>query len=79
MSMINIKLPDWLADRAKRLADEDKVSLDQFVVAALAEKVSTLKAAEYLEERGRRGDRQRFLAALKHAPDVEPDPSDRIQ
>jgi len=33
---------------------------------------------DYLAERGRRGSRERFEAALRKVPDVEPDETDRL-
>ena len=78
-SAVSIQLPDWLAREVRRLAEEDEVSVDQFVATALAEKLSALKTADSLEARARKGDRARFLAALDKAPDVEPDASDRIE
>ena len=79
MSSVDLHLPDWLAREVRRLADEDRVSVDQFIATALAEKLSALKTAEYLQERGRKGDRARYLAAILKAPDVEPTPEDRIE
>lgn len=78
MSNLNVQLPDWLAREVHRLAQEDEVSVDQVVATALAEKLSALKTAEYLKARGSKGDRDKFLAALRKAPDVEPEPHDRL-
>jgi predicted HicB family RNase H-like nuclease len=40
MSQYALRIPDSLAGYAKKLAREDNVSLNQFIVMALAEKVS---------------------------------------
>lgn len=78
MSTMNLRLPDWLERELRQLAKQDNVSIDEFVAAALAEKVSALKAADYFERRAARGDRAKYLAALRKVPDVEPDPGDRL-
>jgi hypothetical protein len=33
---------------------------------------------EYLEERARRGNREKFLAVLAEVPDVPPEPGDEL-
>ncbi|MCA9951689.1 MAG: hypothetical protein KDE48_18690 [Anaerolineales bacterium] len=52
--------------------------MNQFVMLALAEKVATLQAIGYLEERAKRGNREKLLAVLAKAPDVEPEEYDRL-
>jgi hypothetical protein len=54
------------------------ISIDQFVAAAVAEKMASLMTEEYLEERARRGSGARYKAALKLVPDVDPVAYDRL-
>ena len=49
MSQYALRIPDSLAGYAKELAREDNVSLNQFIVLALAEKVSALKTETFFE------------------------------
>jgi hypothetical protein len=35
--------------------------------------------ADYLEERARRGSREKFLAMLAKVPDAAPEPGDELQ
>lgn len=79
MSIVNVQLPEWLESELRRLAQQDEISVDALVTAVLAEKVSALKAADYFERRAAKGDRSKFLAALRKVPDVEPDPEDRLK
>lgn len=39
MSRLNIQIPDSLYSSLQRLAEQDGVSMDQFVVVAIAEKM----------------------------------------
>lgn len=64
MSQYALRIPDSLAGYAKELAREDKVSLNQFIVVALAEKVSALKTAAFFQERAARADRDKALGIL---------------
>ena len=47
------------------------------VCAAIAEKVSALLTEDYLGKRARRGNRAKFLWALKHAGNEKPREEDR--
>ncbi|MEM3147243.1 MAG: toxin-antitoxin system HicB family antitoxin [Archaeoglobaceae archaeon] len=78
MSTISLRLPESLHQAVKALAKRDRVSVNQFIALALAEKVSALMTVDWLEERARRGDRERFERALAKVADVEPEEADRL-
>lgn len=78
MSTLSLRLPDSLHKRVKELATREGISINQFVATAVAEKMSALMTEEYLQERARRGSRERFEAALAQVPDVEPEEYDRL-
>ena len=75
---IDLRIPKSLHNQVRELASEEGVSMNQFVMLALAEKVATLQAVGYLEERAKRGNREKLLAVLAKAPDVEPEEYDRL-
>jgi hypothetical protein len=65
VSNFALRLPPSLMEDVKTLANQDAVSVNQFLVQAAAEKVATLKARGYLAERAARatpGDLGRVLA-----------------
>lgn len=72
MSQYALRIPDSLAGYAKELAREDNVSLNQFIVMALAEKVSALKTEAFFRERAKRANPEKALSILdsvrKHPP-----------
>lgn len=74
-----LRLPESLKETAARLAKEDGVSLNQWIVAAVAQKIGAVETAEvFLRERAagaREGDLSRYLAT---APDAEPGPGDEL-
>jgi len=78
MSTISLRLPDSLHRQIRRLANEDGISINQFLSTAAAEKLAALMTVEYLEERARRGSREKFETALAGLPDVEPDDYDKL-
>jgi hypothetical protein len=78
MSTLSLRLPDSLHKGVKELASREGISINQFVATAVAEKMSALMTEEYLQERARRGSRERYKAALAEVPDVEPEEYDRL-
>ena len=69
-----LKLPQSIKEAARRLAREDGVSLNQWSMVAVAEKVGAIDtAADFLRRRA--GD---LLTFLRDAPDAPPDVGDRI-
>jgi len=77
MSALSLRLPDSLHNRARVLSKRDRVSINQFVAAAVAEKISALETEDYLSERAKRANRKKYEAALSTVPDREPDEHDR--
>jgi hypothetical protein len=71
-------LPLTLYKNLQLLAEQDGISIDQFIATAVAEKIAALTTESYLEELAKRGDRNRYEAVLANVPDVEPAPYDRL-
>lgn len=71
MTTLSLRLPDSYHSLIKEITLKDKISINQFIVSAVAEKISALETQRYLEERGARGSRDKFLAVLAKVPDAE--------
>jgi uncharacterized protein (DUF1778 family) len=78
MSALNLRLPKYLHEQLREIAQEEGISVNQFVVLAVAEKVAALSTIEYLEKRAKRGSREKLLEMLKKAPAIEPEESDKL-
>jgi len=52
---MSVRLPKYLHREIKKLAEEEGISMNQFIATAAAEKVSSLKTVAYLEKRAERG------------------------
>lgn len=76
MSTISLRLPESLHERVRELAKQENISINQFISTALAEKISALLTADYLEERALRGRRVKFDHALSKVSDAAPDKTD---
>ena len=77
MATMSLRLPESIHGQLRTLAKREGTSINQLVVTAVAEKLSALLTADYLEERARQGSRDVFEAVLSTVPDGEPDPWDR--
>lgn len=78
MSTISLRLSESLHKKVRELARRDKVSINQFINTALAEKLSAMLTEEYLKQRAEAGDRDRFMKAMSEVADVEPDEFDKL-
>ncbi len=76
MSTISLRLSDSLHEQVKRVAARDKISINQFVATALAEKLSALLTEEYLGARAARGNRAAYDEVLGRVAESPPAPGD---
>ena len=72
-----LRLPAYLMDQAKEVAEASGSSLNQFFVAAIAEKVGEVRAT--LRERASRADVGKARAVLDRVPDAPPTAGDERQ
>jgi hypothetical protein len=78
MSTLSLRLPESLHEMARELAKEEKISINQLIMVALAEKISALKTEEFFAERAKRSSRAKFERALARVPRTEPADHDRL-
>lgn len=69
-----LRIPDYYRQEIEALKGD--ISINQFIITALSEKIASLRTEEYLHERANCGSREHALSLLKNAPDVEPKASD---
>jgi hypothetical protein len=75
-----LKLPISVKNAAAELAKVDGVSLNQFIAAAVAEKVGTLRtAAEFLKNRAGTAKPKDLIKYLRRAPKVAPAEGDKLR
>ena len=78
MSMLSLRLPTSLHEQLRLVAKQEGVSINQFITLAIAEKMASIDAKNYLQQRAQRGSREKLLAVLAKAPDVEPEEADKL-
>ncbi len=78
MSAMTIRLPNSLQKNLKALADQENISMNQLIVSAVTEKVSSLMTEDYLQQRAARANEAAFMDVLNKIPAREPDSTDQI-
>ncbi len=78
MSTLSVRLPESLHKKLKELAEQEGVSMNQFITLAVTEKMSALLTVDYLKERAERADEQTFKNIMEQVPDVEPEEYDKL-
>lgn len=78
MSTISLRLPTSLHNAAREIAKLEHVSINQFIMLAVAEKVSVLGAQDIIHERAKQGSKKKFLSVLRNAPNIEPEKKDKL-
>lgn len=74
-----LKLPTSVKKAAAELAATDGVSLNQFIAAAVAEKVGSLRTArEFLRDRAGSAKPKDMLKYLRRAPKIAPASDDAL-
>ena len=73
-----LRLPLSLKAAVERLSKQDGTSINQFVVMAVAEKVSALETADFFTERKSRADMKAFDRIMKREGGEHPQLGDEL-
>ena len=68
---VALRLPNSLGLSLKEFAKHENISMNQFIATAIAEKMSSLKTYDYLQERSEEGSAAHLTSMLKRVPDRE--------
>ena len=71
-----LRLPDYYKNDIDEL--KGNVSINQFIVSAIAEKIATLKTVDELEQKAKKGSREHALDILFKASNHQPKEYDRF-
>ncbi len=77
MGSLSLRMPDSYHAAVKEIAVQDNISINQFVVSAVAEKIASFETQKYLEDRANRASREKFMAVLSKVPSAEAPVFDR--
>lgn len=78
MTTIQIEVPEAIYKQAVELAEKESVPVERLVSLALAQALGAWRSESIITERAKRGSREKFLAVMAKASDVEPEEYDRL-
>jgi predicted DNA-binding ribbon-helix-helix protein len=78
MSTMSLRLPDYLHNSIRNIADTEHISVNQLVTTAIAEKVSALATEKYLNDLAAKGSVQVFDTVMDKVKNRPPLPGDEI-
>ena len=78
MSTLSLRLPDSIHRHIKEIAQQEGVSINQFISTAVSEKVSSILTEEYLKERAQKAKPGTLKKILDQVPDHDPLPGDEL-
>ena len=76
MSALTVRLPNSVHQKVRELAERDEISVNQFIAAAVSEKMASVMTLDYLKAeaaKGSRSDFDRFMNLVPDAPAVAGD------
>lgn len=76
MTALTVRLPNSVHQKVKELALRDEISVNQFIAAAVSEKMASVMTLDYLKleaAKGSRSDFDRFMNLVPNAPVAECD------
>jgi hypothetical protein len=78
MTTLSLRIPDSTHSRLRLWAEQDKLSINQFISTAVSEKLAVLATVGYLEARAARASPSKFRAALAAVPHAVPLDDDQL-
>ena len=76
MSTMSLRLPNYLHDSLRDIANSENISVNQLVATAVAEKVSALATEKYLNSMAAKGSAEVFDAVMAKVANRPPLPGD---
>lgn len=74
-----LRLPLSLKDKVEELADQDGISINQFIATAVAEKIAALETTRFFEQRRDQADFAAFQRIMNRAEGEIPQSGDELQ
>ncbi len=71
MTALTVRLPNSVHQKVRELALRDEISVNQFIAAAVSEKMASVMTLDYLKleaAKGKTGDFDYFLGLVPSAP-----------
>jgi predicted DNA-binding ribbon-helix-helix protein len=78
MSKLQLRLPDAVHNKVRKIAKRENLSINQMLVNSISNEIIRYETMQFFAERARDFNEQDFLDALQEIPDTEPEEKDRL-
>ena len=78
MVKMQLRLPDSIHSKIKKIAFRESVSINQFLVNSISNELIRYETMRFFEERARGFSEQDFLEALNEIPVIPPADNDKL-
>ncbi len=78
MQTMSLRMPDYLKSAVNDVCEGEKISLNQFIVNALSEKVSALQTVDIIEKKAKKASKKDFIYALSKVSSNEALENDKL-
>lgn len=78
MSTLSLRLPNSIHRHIKEIAQEEGVSINQFISSAVSEKISAISTENYLTQRAKKANPSEFQVILDKVPARTPIEGDEL-
>ena len=73
MATLSVRFPNSVHDAVRDFSKKDNISINQFVVSAVIEKLTALETENYLEQKAASGNSESFHRVLGKVPHILPE------
>ena len=78
MTALTVRLPNSVHQKVRELAERDEISVNQFIAAAVSEKMASVMTVDYLKQEAAKGSRSDFDRFLNLVPSELPVAGDEM-
>ncbi len=78
MSKLQLRLPDTVHNKIRKIAKREKVSINQILVNSISNEIIRDETFHFFSDRAKDFNEQDFVDALQEIPGIEPEKQDKI-
>ncbi|MCH8871271.1 toxin-antitoxin system HicB family antitoxin [candidate division KSB1 bacterium] len=78
MAKLQLRLPESIHNKVRRIAKKEKLSINQLLVNSISSEIIRYETMKFFEDRSKTFNENDFLDALKQIPEIEPEEQDKF-
>ncbi|RME01931.1 MAG: toxin-antitoxin system HicB family antitoxin [Calditrichaeota bacterium] len=78
MGKLQLRLPESIHQKIRKIAQKEKISINQLLVNSISNEIIRYETMSFFREKSKGFDEEEFLKALREIPEVEPEEKDKI-